>query len=257
MSLSWIGRHSIGMLALFVALGGGAYATTSALTAGRTAIHGCIEHGNDEIYVASHCQPGDRAIDWAREGPAGPRGRQGHPGLKGPKGDPGAKGDPGQQGNAGPIGPQGSKGDTGSRGPVGPTAGALGGGGTPPSLTAGAPAVDVAATTTISLTGTGSVLAFGMPTADVKRQCAQAGCDVGGIHLGLYLDDQPMPGSDEPLGAGAGGNAVVGPYGSVQGLMTGVAPGSHTLKVAFVQENTGFANSGAGSVTVSGIALGS
>jgi hypothetical protein len=82
----------VALIALTVALGGGAYAATSS--------------GGDKATISTK----------AKQGPPGPRGKQGKPGAQGPagpqglpgaagaKGDPGPKGDPGAAGNDGAPG---------------------------------------------------------------------------------------------------------------------------------------------------------
>jgi hypothetical protein len=166
-----------GVVALLV-VGGGAYALASSKNVTLTV---CVSHNGGTLYRARRCAKHDKQLSWNKQGPTGatgPQGKQGAQGIQGPQGIQGAKGD------------QGTKGDTGDMGAVGPTAGALGGGTTPPGL-AGTAHV-IVATTTIDLTTASSVLAFGMPTSDLKPQCPSAGCT---ISLGLYLDGEPMPGA--------------------------------------------------------------
>jgi hypothetical protein len=224
----------VGFVALLV-VGGSAYALGSSNSVTITA---CVSHNGGTLYRAKRCAKRDKQLSWNKLGPAGPQGKRGPQGIQGPLGV------------QGPPGVQGAKGDAGDVGPVGPTAGALGGGTTPPGLVAGI-ANAIVTTTTIDLTTASSVLASAMPTPGLEPQCPSAGCT---IHLGLYLDGQPMPGSDEPLSGGA--NAVLGPYAPVQGLVNGVAAGDHTLTLEFVDTTTGFVDATAGSATVSGVALG-
>jgi hypothetical protein len=234
---------AVGLVALLV-VGGSAYALASSNNATLTA---CVSHNGGTLYRAKRCAKHDKQLSWNEQGPPGATGRQGRQGPQGVEGSPGIQG---PQGTQGPKGDQGVKGDTGDMGAVGPTAGALGGGTTPPGLVGSAHVI--VATTTIDLTTASSVLAFGMPTSDLKPQCPAAGCT---ISLGLYLDGQPMPGGDEFLSGGA--SALVGPYDPVQGLVEGVAAGEHTLTLQFVDTGgSGFVNATNGSATVSGVALG-
>jgi hypothetical protein len=158
----------------------------------------------------------------------------------------GAKGDEGAQGARGEKGDKGDKGDTG---PAGPTAMAFGGGATPPGL-GGFPAIDTVASAQITVPASGRLLAFGMPTSDLRRQSPPAGST---IHLGLYLDGQPIPGSDEALTGGS--NAVLGPWAPVQGHMDAVAPGPHLLELSFVSDS-GITIPAGGSATVSAVFVG-
>jgi hypothetical protein len=231
---------AVGLVALLL-VGGGAYALASSANGSITV---CVAHNGGTLYRAKKCAEQDKRLSWNRHGQTGPQGTQG------PQGVQGAQGNQGPQGNAGDQGIQGDKGDIGGLGPVGPTTGAVGGGAAPPGL-AGTTHV-IVTTTTIHLTTASSVLAVGMPTPDLKPQCPSAGCT---IRLGLYLDGQPMPSSDEPLTGGA--SAVLGPYEPLQGLVTGVAAGDHTLTLQFVDTSgSGFVNATSGSATVSGVALG-
>ena len=85
---------ALGIAAVVLAAGGGAYAATRA----PATIRACVRHDGGGLYVARHCARGDRALSW------GIRGQQG---LRGPAGLTGAKGAPG------PAGPAGAKGDPG------------------------------------------------------------------------------------------------------------------------------------------------
>jgi len=92
-------------LALFVALGGGAYAATS-FVRGDGVIHACAARNGSLTLVqpGTRCRKGKTAIAWNQAGAQGPSGRQGGPG---PRGEQGSKGEPGAPGVNGPPGPQG------------------------------------------------------------------------------------------------------------------------------------------------------
>jgi hypothetical protein len=90
----------LGIVAVILAAGGGAYAATSA---GRT-ITVCVDHNTGGLYRAHHCAPHDKKLSWNGRGPSGARG------PVGPKGDAGA------QGLKGDAGAQGLKGDRGAPG---------------------------------------------------------------------------------------------------------------------------------------------
>ena len=87
----------ISTLALFVVLGGGAYAVTGRTTA-NSVIHGCVgTHGALRIVSSSSAclkarghgkrrVPGETAISWNQQGPPGAPGAQGSPGANGANG---------------------------------------------------------------------------------------------------------------------------------------------------------------------------
>jgi hypothetical protein len=93
-------------LALFAALGGGAYATTR-FVGSDGMIHGCVGGGGSLTLVKAGkpCAKGKSAIAWNQQGVQGSPGTQGSNGGRGPKGDAGPKGDPGAPGATGPQGP--------------------------------------------------------------------------------------------------------------------------------------------------------
>jgi Collagen triple helix repeat (20 copies) len=99
---------ALGIVAVILAAGGGAYAATSS---GRTrTITACIDHNTGGFYRAHNCARHDKTLSWNARGPAGPAGQKGATGVQGSKGDPGA------QGLKGDMGAQGLKGDTGATG---------------------------------------------------------------------------------------------------------------------------------------------
>jgi hypothetical protein len=104
--------------AMFVALGGGAYAL-SGIPDGSGVYHGCVDSQTGALRVvakASSCRkattvkrggrririPGESAITWSQQGQPGPAGSAG---LRGTPGTPGAPGAPGTKGEQGPQGP--------------------------------------------------------------------------------------------------------------------------------------------------------
>ena len=94
----------VATLAMFAAVGGGAYALGAASGAGGV-IHGCVSRSTGVLRVvssSSKCRKptrragsGERAISWNQQGGAGPTGATG---------SPGAAGAPGQRGPQGPAG---------------------------------------------------------------------------------------------------------------------------------------------------------
>jgi hypothetical protein len=96
--------------AMFVALGGGAYALNGGPDSSGV-FHGCVSNRTGALRVvkrANSCakahgrgrqrRPGETAISWSQQGPPGQPGLQGTPGQKGDPGTPGQKGDPGTPG---------------------------------------------------------------------------------------------------------------------------------------------------------------
>lgn len=135
-------RHTtaVAYLALFVALGGSAYAATT--ITGADIKNGTVT-GKDvknrslgtkkltrKALASLASRPGPQGVpgapgakgDTGAPGPAGAKGDTGEPGAPGPagaKGDRGPKGDNGPAGPAGPQGPQGQQGPQGFPGPTG------------------------------------------------------------------------------------------------------------------------------------------
>jgi hypothetical protein len=92
-------RHAIAYLALFVALGGSAYAASSFVGSTGT-ITACVKKGG-ALHLVKHSKPcgrGQARLTWNQHGVPGPKGSKGSKGAKGPKGSKGAKGDRGPSG---------------------------------------------------------------------------------------------------------------------------------------------------------------
>jgi hypothetical protein len=104
-------------IAVFIALGGGAYAAVSSIPGPDGVIHGCYQKKKGSLRLVAagrRCARSERAIAFNQQGPAGPRGSRGSAGSKGVKG---ATGSQGTTGAAGAPGAPGAKGETGPRGP--------------------------------------------------------------------------------------------------------------------------------------------
>ena len=114
----------VATFALFLALGGSAYAVAGNPFVGRDgSISGCVQRSDGVLSVAKtgkRCPRGTIAITFNEKGRRGEAGRAGRTGGRGPQGADGATG---LQGPAGAQGPQGS---TGPQGPVGSLAGLAG-----------------------------------------------------------------------------------------------------------------------------------
>jgi hypothetical protein len=90
----YIARHHLGLLALFVALGGTSYALTGT-GGGPSQIRACVSKADGSLRAIARgrCKRGERLLVWNREGPPG---------------SPGAAGAAGAIGATGPTGPAGS-----------------------------------------------------------------------------------------------------------------------------------------------------
>jgi hypothetical protein len=98
--------------AIFVALGGGAYAV-SALPARDAAIYACKKKKGGALRAVSksnRCKKSERKISWYVRGPKGEPGSQGSASAPGAAGAPGAVGAPGVAGTAGVAGATGATG---------------------------------------------------------------------------------------------------------------------------------------------------
>ena len=100
----------VAVLALFFALGGGAFAADQFVISNINQI---------KPSVLNQITKGARGPR-GPSGPPGPKGNTGSPGPKGPKGDTGAKGSKGDSGGKGEKGDTGPRGPKGDRGPAGP-----------------------------------------------------------------------------------------------------------------------------------------
>jgi hypothetical protein len=78
----YLRRHHLGLVAIFIALCGGAFAAASQPGADGD-IDACFSKRSGQLYVLkkTKCGKGRKAISWAQLGPQGPRGPQGLPGT--------------------------------------------------------------------------------------------------------------------------------------------------------------------------------
>jgi hypothetical protein len=93
-------------LAVFLALGGGAFAAVTAIPGPGGVIHGCYKKKGGALRLVPadrRCARSENSIAFNQKGPAGPKGRS----VRGPKGTTGS------------AGPRGPKGETGARGEAG------------------------------------------------------------------------------------------------------------------------------------------
>jgi len=112
---AYLRRHHLGLLALFVALGGTSFAAAGAIKGSQIAPHSIPKNRLTGRAIAS--LKGSRGV----QGVVGARGPEGRKGARGPTGPTGAAGATGATGPAGAAGPTGAGGPTGAAGPTGAT----------------------------------------------------------------------------------------------------------------------------------------
>jgi hypothetical protein len=100
--VTYLRRHHLGALALFVALGGTSYAAISGIPDSGGAFHGCVDTQTGSLRVVQRtglCRaqrtvkrggkrvrvPGEFAVSWNQRGQSGPAGAQGQTGQVGPQ----------------------------------------------------------------------------------------------------------------------------------------------------------------------------
>jgi hypothetical protein len=106
-------------VAVFLALGGGAFAATTGLTAKDGTIHGCVStrsHVLTVLKAGKRCAQGHVALAFNAKGVPGARGPAGATGPAGPAGPAGAAGARGAKGDAGDRGRAGTNGTNGTNG---------------------------------------------------------------------------------------------------------------------------------------------
>jgi hypothetical protein len=93
----------VSYLALFIALGGSAYAVSGGSS---PAIHACyaLRTGTLRLVKSGRCRRGERPVAWNKTGPRGRVGPTGSQGLRGAAGQTGAAGRTGATGPTGPTG---------------------------------------------------------------------------------------------------------------------------------------------------------
>jgi hypothetical protein len=91
--LRFMASNAIGVLALFIALGGVGYAATGGFTAGGR-LQACVneEGGIKLLKAGKHCKRGQKTVAWNQTGPSGTNGASGASGAAGASGSNGANG---------------------------------------------------------------------------------------------------------------------------------------------------------------------
>lgn len=222
--LEYLKRHHIGLLALFIALGGTSYAAVKLPknSVGSTQIKA---HAVTEGKLAKAVV---KKLDKA--GVAGPKGAAGATGASGPAGAVGPAGAPGATGAAGPRGERGDKGDPGAKGdkgdPGGVMSAAIGGLNTnvSPGGVLANPLLGGPATVTLPAAGRALVIV----TGDFALTCTTAPCTVvvGAVVDGITV----APGVFSSYDGDAG--TTTDHTLATTGIVTGLAAGTHTFQIA-------------------------
>jgi Collagen triple helix repeat (20 copies) len=200
--LGYLKRHHIGLLALFIALGGTSYA---AVKLPRNSV-GTAQLRKGAVTTSKLSRSAQAKLKQSgKPGPAGAQGPKGDTGPAGPKGDAGA---------------QGLQGIQGPKGDPGPTSAVVAG--TNTGVTPGGFTAPVGGTTTITLDRPGKVLVSLTGTYGVT--CGGTACS---RTIGVMLGDQSVPGAFVVLSPSANGSATSSSTAS--GIVTVAAAGTYTV----------------------------
>jgi hypothetical protein len=92
--LRYLGNNALGVLALFVALGGTTYAATGGFTGPGNTLSACVGANGSLTLLKSgkKCRKGQQKIAWNQTGPQGAKGATGATGATGPSGSAGLNG---------------------------------------------------------------------------------------------------------------------------------------------------------------------
>jgi hypothetical protein len=241
---AYVRLHHLGLLALFVALGGTSFAAAGVIRG---------------TQIAPHSIPKNRLTNGAIKSLKGGRGAQGVPGAQGAQGPPGSAGAPGGQGlpgAAGPTGLAGAKGATGSTGYTGAT------GHTGPTGHLG-PTGHTGPTGPTGVVGTGSlnggiaptiansnIYVFAGPTLSVTTTAGQRLVGSAAALLGssggtnIWYGLCYKPPTSSTLQNWAGVDYLETPVAARQAfsVSASVAPGAGTFTVGFCVKNNGASN---------------
>ena len=224
--LAYLKRHHIGLLALFIALGGTSYA---AAKLPRNSV-GTAQLRKGSVTTAKLSHSVQAKFKQAgKAGPAGPKGDTGAPGAQGPKGDQGV---------------QGLKGDSG------PTDAGVGG--VNATITPGGLTTQVSSTT-VTLDQPGKILV--QLSGTFQLTCGGAACT---RTLGVTVGNQSIASRTVPgalvLQSVAANTSATNPI-TTSGILTGVAAGTYT--VTAMEKTTGSpAGTANGDLRIVAIALG-
>jgi hypothetical protein len=230
--LAYLRRHHIGLLALFVALGGTSYAAaklprdsvgTQQLRAGAVTEKKLAKRVRKKL--------GKGAVE----------------GATGPQGEPGPAGAAGPQGPKGETGAAGPQGEPGPQGVPGPTAAFIGGPNVTVTPIAGTPISG--SPTTVTLTQPGKVLVFVTGTFGIT--CTTDDCS---RRIGATFDGAPVKGAFTTIGAGAGQRAEL--LVNAVGIVENVAAGTHEAAITHAVTGPNTAQTRGGDVRIVAIPLG-
>jgi hypothetical protein len=203
--LAYLRRHHIGLLALFIALGGTSYAASQLprnSVGSRQIKANAVTEGKLATDVQSKL---NRTV-------------QSSPGATGATGATGA------QGLAGPAGPQGAKGETGAQGVPGPTAGAVGGFDTTVTPTQ-VNTAGIGSATSITLAQPSKVLVIVMGT--FRTTCGSGGdCK---RTFSAAIDGTAVPGIAEDVGGDASTSTTRDV--NTAGILSTVPAGTHSVQI--------------------------
>jgi hypothetical protein len=251
--LAYVKRHHIGLLALFIALGGTSYAAaklprnsvgTAQLRKGAVTSTKLARSVRTKLKQAG--RPGPAGPQGAK-GDTGAQGGQGPQGIQGPKGDKGDQGIQGPKGDQGIQGPKGDQGIQGLKGDPGPTSAGVGGINT--TVSPGGLATPVDSPTTVTLDQPGKVLVQLSGTFGVS--CGVTTCS---RTVGVTVANQTVPGAFATMNAAPSTSASSS--GTASGILGGLAPGTYTVTIMDKTTGTGATTTNGGDVRVVAIALG-
>jgi len=232
--LAYLRRHHIGLLALFIALGGTSYAATLPRNSvGSTQLKA---KAVTEAKLASAVK-----TKLNKAGAAGMPGPAGAAGVQGPAGPAGATG------ATGATGPQGEAGPQGAQGVPGPTSAGVGGLNT--TVSPAVPATTIGSTASVTLTQPGKVLV--LSTGTFGFTCGGSACSRNPT---ITLDGAVVPGANGTLQGDPG--ETVSEQLSLAGIATNVPAGTHTVALRMLATGSVSAPVTGGDTRVVAVALG-
>ena len=186
-------------LAVFLALGGGAFAAVSGIPGAGGVIDGCYQKAKGNLRVIKSnkkCRKSEKAVSWNEKG---------------------LKGDTGQTGGAGQAGASGQTGATGQTGAVGPTEAVSAGNVSNPF---GSPNGGDAISETLTTTKAGNLLILARGKIGVT-------CTAPVAVVGIYIDGNVVPFSAAVLDQSNGTSQTI----TLFGVASSVSLGAHAIKV--------------------------
>ena len=219
--VAYLRRHHIGLLALFIALGGTSYAAAK-LPRNSVGSPQIKSGAVTETKLAQGVRDKLGRTVQGSPGGVGAQGPKGDTGAQGPRGLTGLTGAPGETGKQGEQGKDGKDGAQGPQGIPGPTSAGIGG--TNINITPAA-GTAIPAATSVTLTQPGKVLVFIMGTFSVR--CSSA--DDCARTIGASVGGTQVPGAFATIRGDAGVNAEETINSA--GILTNVPAGTHTVSL--------------------------